>query len=230
MNETEVMEQNETLISEQALPKQYEPVYYTLTKRLCDFGIGIVGSIFLVPLTIGVKVAYLLQGDTAPIFFKQARIGQDGKKIFIYKFRSMIPNADRALERLLEEDEEIRREYKRYKKLKNDPRITKVGKFIRNTSIDEMPQFLNILKGEMSVVGPRPYLFREKEDMGDYFDTIIKMKPGLTGYWQVNGRSGTDFVDRLVKDEYYYSHRGVRMDFKIVVKTFIQVVLRKGSM
>ena len=228
MNETEVLEQEKILISEPTV-EITEPLYYAIVKRSIDFFCGIIGCFILIPLFIVIKIACLLTKDTAPIFFKQERIGKSGKPINIYKFRSMIPNADKALERLIENDEKIRIEYKRYKKLKNDPRITKVGKFIRDTSIDEFPQFINILKGDMSVVGPRPYLFREKEDMGEYYETIVKMKPGLTGYWQVNGRSGTDFVDRLVKDEYYLSHRGIRMDIKIMIKTFSKVVKKEGA-
>lgn len=228
MNETDVLEQEKTLISETSV-EIIEPLYYTIIKRVVDFFCGLIGCVFLLPLIVGIKIACLLTKDTAPIFFKQERIGRNGRPIYIYKFRSMIPNADKALERLIEADEKIRIEYKRYKKLKNDPRITKVGKFIRDTSIDEFPQFINILKGDMSVVGPRPYLFREKEDMGEYYETVIKMKPGLTGYWQVNGRSGTDFVDRLVKDEYYLSHRGVRMDTKIMIKTFSKVLKKEGA-
>ncbi len=228
MNETDILKQEETLVSESSV-EIVEPLYYTIIKRSIDFFCGLFGCFFLIPLTIAIKIASLATKDTAPIFFKQERIGRDGRTIYIYKFRSMIPNADKALERLIETDEAIRIEYKRYKKLKNDPRITKIGKFIRDTSIDEFPQFINILKGDMSVVGPRPYLFREKEDMGEYYETIVKMKPGLTGYWQVNGRSGTDFVDRLVKDEYYLSHRGIRMDTKIMIKTFSKVLKKEGA-
>ena len=138
-------------------------------------------------------------------------------------------NADEVLEQMLKKDDDLAREYKRYKKFSNDPRITKVGKIIRKTSIDEFPQFINVLKGEMSLVGPRPYLPREKEDMGEYYNTIIKCKPGVTGYWQVNGRSGTDFVQRLVLDEYYYNVRCLVMDTKILLKTVGQVFLRKNA-
>ena len=141
----------------------------------------------------------------------------------------MVENADEILFKMLEENEEMRLEYKRYKKLKNDPRITKVGKFIRDTSIDEFPQFINVLKGDMSLVGPRPYLYREKEDMGEYYNTVIKCKPGITGYWQVNGRSGTDFIKRLVLDEYYYNHRSLILDIKIMLKTFIKVFKKDGA-
>lgn len=211
--------------------KEYaESRLYRIPKRCVDIFCGLIGCILLIPCTILVKVCYLLQRDFHPIFFKQERIGKNGKPIYIYKFRSMVPNADQVLMKMLEENEEVAREYKRYKKLKNDPRITKIGKFIRSTSIDEVPQFLNVLKGDMSLVGPRPYLFREKEDMGEYYDIIVKCKPGITGYWQVNGRSNTDFGKRLVLDEYYYYHRTLNLDARIVGKTFAQVILKKDSM
>lgn len=203
---------------------------YTVPKRIFDIIVGLVGCILLIPLIIGVKIANLLNHDKAPILFKQERIGRNGKPIYIYKFRSMVENADEILFKMLEENEEMRLEYKRYKKLKNDPRITKVGKFIRDTSIDEFPQFINVLKGDMSLVGPRPYLYREKEDMGEYYNTVIKCKPGITGYWQVNGRSSTDFVERLILDEYYYNNRNIAIDIKIIIKTFLQVIIRKDSM
>lgn len=202
---------------------------YSIFKRFIDIIFGIIGCIILIPLYMGVKIACLITKDTAPILFKQERIGKNGKPIYIYKFRSMVPNADKVLFKMMEENPEIRKEYKKYKKLKNDPRITKVGKFIRATSIDEFPQFVNILLGDMSLVGPRPYLFREKEDMGDYYDTIVQCKPGLTGYWQVNGRSGTDFEERLVLDEYYYNHRRTILDIKIVIKTFAKVLKKEGA-
>lgn len=205
-----------------------ESKIYRVPKRLFDLFVGMLGIMLLIPITIMIKICYICQHDFHPILFKQERIGKNGKPIYIYKFRSMIPNADQVLFEILEENEELRREYKRYKKLKNDPRITKVGRILRNTSLDEVPQFINLVKGDMSLVGPRPYLYREKEDMGDYYDTIIKCKPGITGYWQVNGRSNTDFGKRLVLDEYYYYHRTLNLDARIVGKTFAQVVMKKG--
>lgn len=221
---------NQTIVEEEKEEKviSSEKLYYNIPKRLIDILGGLVGCIMLIPITIIVKIAYMLTGDFNPIFFKQERIGRNGKKIYIYKYRSMIMNADEVLFKMMEENEEIAREYKRYKKLKDDPRITKVGKFIRSTSIDEFPQFINVFLGNMSLVGPRPYLFREKGDMGEYFDVVINMKPGLTGYWQVNGRSHTDFGYRLVLDEYYYNHRSLIMDIKIILKTIKQVFFRKG--
>lgn len=235
MNGTELMDQafyNESLTVPKSKPLQgyvEERKAYEFVKRIMDILVAIVGCLLLIPITVILKIAFLCSCDTAPIFFKQGRVGKDGKVINFYKFRSMIPNADDVLMKLLEEDEEIRLEYKRYKKLKNDPRITKVGAFIRKTSIDEFPQFINILKGEMSIVGPRPYIVREIDDMGTAYRTIIKMKPGLTGYWQVNGRSGTDFAARLAMDEYYYSHRDLRLDTEIFFQTFSRVMKRDGA-
>lgn len=202
---------------------------YFLIKRLLDFIGGLIGCIILIPVAIIVKIAYILTGDLGPIFFTQARIGENGVPIKIYKFRSMVINADDVLIDLLKNNKKAAAEYKRYKKLKEDPRVTKVGSFIRNFSIDEIPQFINVVKGEMSLVGPRPYLFREKEDMGDYYNMIIKCKPGVSGYWQVNGRSHTDFVYRMELDEYYFRRRSLILDFKILVKTFFKVFKKDGA-
>ena len=173
-------------------------------KRLIDIFAGIVGVISLIPLMLYVKYKYIKSGDHDNIIFSQNRIGKNGKLIKIYKFRSMIPNAEAELERLMKEDPKIREEYLTNKKLKDDPRITSVGHFLRKTSLDEWPQFVNVLKGEMSFIGPRPYLPREKEDMGQYYDSIIKLKPGVTGMWQANGRSDVEFSYRCKLDDYYY--------------------------
>ena len=159
--------------------------FYALTKRSFDIVCGIVGCICLIPILLVVKIAYLVHGDTAPILLRQERIGKDGKTIRMYKIRSMVHNAELVLEELMEKDPAIKEEYLKNKKLENDPRITRVGKIIRKTSIDEFAQFINILKGNMTMIGPRPYLPREKEDMKKYYDDIITCKPGLTGLWQV---------------------------------------------
>ena len=171
----------------------------------------------------------MLTKDFNSVFYTQDRIGKNGKIFKLYKFRSMIPNADKVLEEMLKEDNEITREYKLNKKLKNDPRISKVGKVIRKLSIDELPQVINILKGDMSLIGNRPYLPREKKDMGKYYKEIIKTRPGLTGYWQVNGRSATTFKDRLKLESYYSKHCGLKMDIKIFFKTFKVVLFKDGA-
>ena len=203
--------------------------FESMTKKLIDIMAGIIGTILLIPLTIGVFIGNLINGDKGPIFYKQKRIGKDGKEFIMYKFRSMVVGADEILFNYLEENEEAKKEYKKYKKLKNDPRITKVGKFLRKTSLDEFPQFINVLKGEMSLVGPRPYLPREKEEINGFFKYITSLKPGITGYWQINGRNDVTFVDRLQMDmDYYYRHT-LKTDIKIVLKTVGKIVKKEGA-
>ena len=199
-------------------------------KRFIDIIAGIAGVITLLPLMMFVKYKYIKSGDHDNIMFSQERIGKNGKLIKIYKFRSMVPNAEDVLERMMEEDPKIKEEYLTNKKLKNDPRITEVGHFLRKTSLDEWPQFVNVLKGEMSFIGPRPYLPREKEDMGQYYDSIIQLKPGVTGMWQANGRSDVEFNYRCKLDDYYYHNWSIWLDFTIMYKTVKSVVYGKGSL
>ena len=198
-------------------------------KRVMDIGIGIVGVLSLIPLTILVWIKTDNEERKHGLFFTQDRIGKDGKSIKIYKYRSMITGADKILEEMMAKDEKIREEYEKNKKLKDDPRITKVGDFLRRTSLDEFPQFINVLKGEMSFVGPRPYLPREKKDMGEYYEKIIKSKPGITGMWQTHGRSETDFEERLELDEYYYRNWSLWLDIVIIIKTIKNVIGGKGA-
>lgn len=202
---------------------------YRIIKRLFDIILSLIGLLFLIPIALVIKISYVLTGDFKSIFFTQKRIGKYGKEFKFYKFRSMIPNADEVLFKYLEENKEAKEEYRINKKLKNDPRITKMGKIIRKTSLDELPQLINILLGQMTFVGNRPYLPREKEDMGKYFNTIVKTKPGLTGYWQVSGRSNKTFEERLRLESYYSNHAGLRLDIKIFFKTFAVVLLKKGA-
>lgn len=202
---------------------------YLVIKRLFDIICAFIGCLFLLPVALVVKISYILNKDYNSIFFKQQRIGKNGKLFNFYKFRSMVPNADEVLFKLLEEDEEAAKEYKLNKKLENDPRITKMGKILRKTSIDELPQLINILKGDMSLIGNRPYLPREKKDMGSYYNDVLKTKPGLTGYWQVSGRSDTTFEERLKLEKYYSNNNSLKLDIKIFFKTFVVVLLHKGS-
>ncbi len=197
-------------------------------KKIIDILAGIAGCLLLIPLTIFVKCASLKRGDKDPIFFRQDRVGKDGKIIKIYKYRSMIPNAEQVLEEMMEKDPKIREEYLTNKKLDPDPRVTPLGEFLRKTSLDEMPQFINILKGEMSLIGPRPYLPREIGDMGESYDIVIKSKPGITGMWQANGRSDVGFAERCKLDVYYYDNWSIWLDIIIIVKT-IKVVLRRDG-
>lgn len=198
-------------------------------KRTIDIFGGIFGTITLIPLTLVILIANLFSKDAGSIFYVQERIGKDGKKFKMYKFRSMVIDADKKLEKYLQENEEARKEYKQYKKLKNDPRVTKIGKFIRKTSLDEFPQFINVLKGDMSLVGPRPYLEREKEDMTYFYKYIVSCKPGVTGLWQISGRNEVTFKDRISIDMEYFRKHNLKTDIKILKKTVEKIVKREGA-
>lgn len=200
-----------------------------IVKRIEDVIFGVLGCLLLIPLSVVIYFKTDKKERAKGIFFTQDRIGKDGKKIKIYKYRSMVTGADAILKKLLSENEELKEEYRKNKKLKNDPRITKIGEFLRKTSLDEFPQFINVLRGEMSFVGPRPYLFDEIEDMGKSYEKIIERKPGITGMWQTHGRSDTDFEERLLLDEYYYRNWSLWLDIVIIIKTVLNVVKKKGA-
>ena len=204
-------------------------IYLTL-KRLFDIIAGIVGIIILIPLILWVLIMKTASRDKGPLFYYQLRIGKGGKLFKLYKFRSMVVGADDKLKEYLKNNPEEAKEYKKYKKIKNDPRVTKVGKFLRTTSLDEWPQFINVFIGQMSLTGPRPYLPHEKEDIGENaYNEIIKVKPGLTGPWQVSGRSNRTFEDRVMLDLEYIPKAGIKEDLKITLKTIQKVLKRDGS-
>lgn len=205
-------------------------IAYKIVKRFVDIVAGIVGIALLIPIMIVVEVLRIVKKENdGPLFYTQLRIGKKGKQFKMYKFRSMCMNADERLKEYLQENEEARKEYKKYKKLKEDPRITKVGRVLRATSLDEFPQFINVLKGDMSLVGPRPYLPREQKEMGEYYIAITKIKPGITGPWQIRGRSKITFEDRLKMDFEYANKRSFAMDVKILFKTFTKVIDKDGA-
>ncbi len=203
---------------------------YRLVKRTFDVLISLVGILCLIPIIVLIKIAYLCTGDFHSIFYTQDRIGLFGKTFKLYKFRTMKPNADEILADLLASNPLLKEEYEENKKMRHDPRITKAGNVIRKLSLDEFPQFLNIFKGDMSFVGNRPYLPREKEDMGNYYKYIIATKPGLTGYWQTSGRSNTSFLYRLRMEKKYSEIRSLKLDIKIIFKTVVQVFKRDGAL
>ena len=201
----------------------------TIIKRMMDIIGGLLGTLFLIPITFVIYISNLIVNDKGPIFYAQKRIGKDGKVFTMYKYRSMVVDADKKLNKYLRENEEAKKEYEQYKKLKEDPRITKVGNFLRKTSLDEFPQFINVLKGEMSLVGPRPYLRREKKDMGENYKTITSVKPGITGYWQVNGRSEKHFKERISMDVAYVHDQNLWFDIKIIIKTVLKIFEKEGA-
>lgn len=205
------------------------PLYYVFIKRMIDIIAGIVGGIILIPIIICIKIAFLCTGDKGKVIYTQPRIGKNGKEFTIYKFRSMIEGADEVLAEYLATHPNAKAEYEKNKKLADDPRVTKVGAFIRQTSIDELPQLLNVLKGDMSLIGNRPYLTTEKKEMGMYYDDIVKTKPGISGFWQTEGRSNLSFAERLVLEQKYSKNASLWLDAKLLIKTFLIVVKQDGA-
>ena len=197
-------------------------------KRLVD----IVGSISLLilfsPLFLFLSLLITLE-SSAPVFFRQDRFGINNKRYPAYKFRSMVKNAEKKLKVYLENNPEAYAEYKEFHKLNNDPRITRIGKFLRKFSLDELPQLWNVLRGDMSLIGPRAYMPSELDEIGDYADIIFRVRPGMTGWWQVMGRQKTAFQARLRMDEYYISNWSLWMDLYIFYKTFWVVVRGTGT-
>ena len=195
--------------------KVKEKPVYSFVKRAFDFGASLVGLVCLSPVLLVTGVAIKLESE-GPIIFSQDRVGLNGKKFKMYKLRSMVSNAEELKEKLLEQNEMSGPMFK----MKDDPRITKVGKFIRKTSIDELPQLINVLKGDMSLVGPRPSLPKEVEQFEPWMYESIQVKPGLTCYWQVSGRNNIDFEDWMKLDIKYVRERSLLGDLKLVFKTF----------
>ena len=233
ISENNVISRDAILVQKPNLTEEIKnkKVFYKICKRIIDIFIGTIGVLLLIPLTIGVYFLKVLKKENdGPLFYEQIRIGKNGKEFRIYKYRTMVMNADEKLTQYLEENEEAKKEYERYKKLKHDPRITRLGRILRNTSIDEFPQFINVLKGDMSVVGPRPYLHREIKDMEDNYKTIISVKPGITGYWQVNGRNAKSFKERVNMDIAYIKDRTLWFDVKIIIKTILNIFRKEGAM
>ncbi len=205
----------------------YKPVNLLL-KNIFDFIFASLSAIVLMPLFIILYGLIRIIDKQNPIF-KQLRLGYKGKNFYIYKFKTMSDNSDEILKRYLNDNPEEKIFWEKYKKLKNDPRVTKFGKFLRKTSLDELPQIINVLKGEMSLVGPRPYLPQEKEEMGEFYSEYIKVKPGITGLWQVSGRNELTFLNRIKLDKWYIKNWSLEMDFMIFLKTLYIVLKRKGS-
>lgn len=205
-------------------------IVYLGIKRIIDIIGSLFGMIILVPVTIVIGIIRLIiKEERGPIFYSQKRIGKNGKYFKLYKYRSMIKDADEVLKKYLEENEEARKEFEEFQKLQNDPRITKLGNFLRKTSLDELPQMLNILKGDISFIGPRPIVDGEIDKYGENRGKFLSVKPGLTGYWQVNGRSNTSYEDRMNMELYYVDNCSLWLDIKIFFKTFITVLKKEGA-
>lgn len=225
LSEVDVNNSNESI---EIVVKNNENLPYLFTKRLIDIIGALVGILVTLPFILIFSVIYHLGENKGPMFFKQERIGKNGKKFNIFKFRSMIVDA----ENILKENKDLYRKYlqNNFKLDPNeDPRITKFGRFIRQTSLDELPQFFNVLKGEMSLVGPRPVVLEELKEYKNRKNEFLSVKPGITGYWQASGRSEVGYPERVDIELYYVYHKNLILDVKILLKTIFNVITRKGA-
>lgn len=215
----------DTFAKEHGQGVQVTAGYYAV-KRLMDIVTALIALIILSPLLTILTMMYVF--DPGPIFFKQQRYGKNGKMFYIYKFRSMAMNA----EEILRQDKALYRKYVENNfKLEpdEDPRITKFGRFLRKTSLDELPQLINVLKGEMSLVGPRPIVNEELQQYGNKKSVFLSVKPGMTGYWQISGRSAVGYPERVDVELYYVYNQSLRMDIEIIIGTFAAVLKKRGA-
>lgn len=200
---------------------------YNCVKRMFDVSISLLSIILLAPIFLIISIMIKLDSK-GKVIYKHKRIGKNGKYIYLYKFRTMYTNSKEILEELLK-NPEIKKEWEENFKLENDPRITKVGKFLRRTSLDELPQLLNIITGDMSIVGPRPVVDDEISKYGIYKAKFLSVTPGLTGWWACNGRSCTSYDERIKLELYYVEHRSIALDIKTLFKTVKAVVKGHGA-
>ncbi len=220
-----VQESENAIIEDIKQIKDSSRKVYLVVKRIIDIILSIIGLIVLLPIFAIIAVAIKIDSK-GPVFFVHKRIGKNGKEIGIYKFRTMIPDAEKMIKHFSENQ---KKEFKENFKLEYDPRVTKIGRFLRKTSLDELPQILNILKGELSIVGPRPIVEDELEKYGENKEKFLSVTPGLTGYWQANGRSNTTYEERMKMELYYVDNMSMWLDIKIFFKTFISVFKREGA-
>jgi Undecaprenyl-phosphate galactose phosphotransferase WbaP len=199
----------------------------TIIKRVLDMTLTFL--LLLVSWPLFILLTLLVKLDSkGPVLYTQKRLGHNGELFDSYKFRTMYDNAEAKLQALLDNDPDAQLEYDKYHKLANDPRVTAVGKLLRRYSLDELPQLINVLKGDMNLIGPRSYLPRELPVMGEYEKIILKVKPGITGWWQVMGRNATSFQERLTLDEYYISNWSIWLDIYIIIKTMWVLIKGQG--
>ncbi|MEY2302265.1 sugar transferase [Bacillus tropicus] len=215
-NENSVKEDFQRIDSEQLNSRKG----YLIIKRFMDIIGSLVGLILLAPILIIIAIMIKIEDPKGPIVFKQIRVGKNGEEFYMYKFRSMVVDAEEKLKNLLNQNEVSGAMFK----MKEDPRVTNIGRFIRKTSIDELPQLINVLKGDMSLVGPRPPLLREVKEYTTYDKQRLMVTPGCTGLWQVSGRSNLSFEQMVELDLYYIIHRNLVFDVKILLKT-VKVLL-----
>jgi Undecaprenyl-phosphate galactose phosphotransferase WbaP len=197
-------------------------------KRALDIGGIVAGAALILPLFLLISLLIRLE-SRGSVLYKDQRVGQNGKLFCCLKFRTMVSDADVMLQQLLEKDLKLQEEYSQFHKLRADPRITRVGRFLRRTSLDELPQFWNVLRGEMSLVGPRPYKAYESKDVGLLQNEILRVPPGVSGLWQVAGRNHTTFQERVQMDAYYVRNWSIWLDLVILTRTLRSVVSSRGA-
>jgi Undecaprenyl-phosphate galactose phosphotransferase WbaP len=198
------------------------------TKRLLDLAVTVFGGALILPVILALSFLVWLESGR-PVFYTERRTGQYGKLFSCIKFRTMVPNAEALLQRMLEGDPALSEEYSKYHKLRDDPRVTRVGRALRKTSMDELPQLWNVLRGEMSLVGPRPYLPRESGDIGAAQSEILRVPPGITGPWQVAGRNHTAFKERIQMDSKYVRDWSIWLDIVLLARTVKCLALSRGA-
>jgi len=203
------------------------PTGAAVLKRLLDLVGAIALGLLFSPLMI--TIILLMRRDGSSVIYRHRRVGRSGKMFSCLKFRTMVPNADQVLRDLLASDPDLRAEWIHAHKLRNDPRVTRLGRFLRRTSLDELPQLLNVLRGEMSLVGPRPVVREELLRYGRNVAAYLAAKPGITGLWQVTGRNNTDYRRRVVLDTYYVRNQNLSLDLYILIKTTGVVLGGKGA-
>lgn len=198
---------------------------YKIIKRIFDFVLSLFALLLLFPLFLLIIIV-IKTTSKGPVFFKHKRIGKNHKEIGIWKFRTMVLNAEDLIKEFTPEQKE---EFEKNFKLENDPRVTKIGKFLRKTSLDELPQLINILNGSMSIVGPRPVTEEELLFYGDKVDEFLSVTPGLTGLWACSGRSNVSYKNRVRYELFYVNHACLSLDILIVLKTIKSVLKREGA-
>lgn len=203
-------------------------VCYQFTKRSFDIVCSLLGCLVLLPIALVVKVMYMISGDFNSIFYTQKRIGKDGKEFNFYKFRTMVPNADEVLKKLLKQ-KKYKKQWESHHKIDNDPRITKIGKILRKTSLDELPQLINVLKSDMSLIGPRPLVPGELDEHKGNHKIYESVKPGITGWWASHGRSALTYQERLKLEYYYVQNQSLMLDIKCVFATVMAVIKKTGA-